>query len=371
MRILFFGTYDGRVHPRVRVLQQGFTALGDEVVECNVPLHLDTAWRVRMLRRPWLLPVLVAHLTVTWWRLWRRSRRLRGPVDAVVVGYLGHFDVHLARRLWPRAPIALDHLVSAGDTAVDRGLQRRRRLVAALQRLDAYAVATADVPFVDTEAHRRLLPADVRGQATVVEVGAPDEWFRPPRERHDEVLRVIFYGLYTPLHGAPVIGEAIDLLASGDLPLRFTMVGHGQDLALTRRLAAADPRVRWLDWVDIERLPEVVASHDVCLGIFGSRPKALRVVPNKVFQGAAAGCAIVTSDTAPQRATLGDAGLFVPPGDPQRLADVLAALATDRTQVLDARHAAYRHAEERFRPRRTVAPLRARLGALADGPSQL
>ena len=45
----------------------------------------------------------------------------------------------------------------------------------------------------------------------------------------------------------------------------------------------------------------MVASHDVCLGIFGDTDKALSVVPTKVYQGAAAGCAVVTSDTAPHR----------------------------------------------------------------------
>src|SRR4249920_2737971 len=112
MRILFIGTYDARRHPRIRTLQEGLAALGDEVVECNAPLGLDTAARVRMLQRPWLLPALAARLMSCWWRLWRTSRSI-GEVDAVVVGYLGHFDVHLARLLWRRVPIALDHIISA------------------------------------------------------------------------------------------------------------------------------------------------------------------------------------------------------------------------------------------------------------------
>src|SRR5436190_23329871 len=111
-RVLFFGTYDARKYPRVQVLQEGFAALGDEVLECNVPLRLNTAARVRMLRRPWLAPVLAAKLAATWIRLIFASRRYRG-VDLVVVGYMGHFDVHLARLLWPRTLVALDHLVSA------------------------------------------------------------------------------------------------------------------------------------------------------------------------------------------------------------------------------------------------------------------
>lgn len=364
MRILFFGTYDVRSHPRVRVLQEGLAALGDEVVECNVPLGLDTDWRVRILRRPWLLPLLVVRLSAAWLLLWRRSRAVRGAVDAVVVGYLGHFDVHLARRLWPRTPIALDHLASARHTAWDRGVHGPR-LVAALDRLDTRAVAAADVPFVDTAAHHALLPAAARDRAEIVAVGAPLDWYRAPRPRDGSSLRVVFFGLYTPLQGTPIIGEAIDLLGERDLPVRFTMIGHGQDHELTRRLAHANPDVRWIDWVAAERLPELVASHDVCLGIFGSGPKALRVVPNKVFQGAAAGCAVVTSDTVPQRTALGPAGIFVPPGDAETLAETLAELAVHPKQVIEARHAAYQRALGAFTPADVVAPLRSRLAACA------
>ena len=32
-RVLFFGTYDSTIYPRVAVLREGFEALGDEVVE--------------------------------------------------------------------------------------------------------------------------------------------------------------------------------------------------------------------------------------------------------------------------------------------------------------------------------------------------
>src|ERR1700753_556024 len=108
------------------------------------------------------------------------------------------------------------------------------------------------------------------------------------------------------------------------------MVARGQDEAETKRAAAANAAVRWLDWVPSDELPALVGAHDVCLGIFGTGEKALRVVPHQVFQGAAAGCAIVTSDTAPQRRTLGDAARLVPPGDPAALADALRELAADR-----------------------------------------
>src|SRR5262249_24049471 len=171
-RVLFFGTYDARRYPRVRVLQEGFVTLGDEVLECNVPLRLDTAARVKMLRRPWLVPVLADKLAATLLRPVPPARGRGG--DLVVVGYMGHFDVHLARLLWPRTPIALDHLVSAHDTALDRGVSSRW-LVLLLGWLDRAAVNATQYPCVDTAEHRERLSIGAQERSVVVPVGAPSE----------------------------------------------------------------------------------------------------------------------------------------------------------------------------------------------------
>lgn len=393
MRALFFGTYDTASHPRVSVLIEGLRAHGIAVTECNAPLGLSTAARVALLRRPWLLPVLAVRLALCWARLVRGARRLPRP-DVVVVGYLGHFDVRLARRIYGRergTTIALDHLIGASDTATDRGVTGglRQRL---LRRLDSGALAAADLVLVDTAEHGEALPAAERGKAVVVAVGAPAPWFveggydganragsasaasltpeqpgrpGPPEQSGQPApLRVVFFGLYTPLQGAPVIGAALAELAGDPSLIEATMCGSGQDLAETRRLAAANPQVRWHDWVPPAELPGLVAGHDVCLGIFGTGPKALRVVPNKVFQGAAAGCAVLTSDTAPQRRLLGTAAVYVPPGDAPALAAALRGLAGDRGALRRARTAALELARGDFTPAAVTAPLARRLATL-------
>jgi glycosyltransferase involved in cell wall biosynthesis len=359
-RVLFFGTYDARKYARVQVLQEGFAALGDEVLECNVPLRLDTAARVRMLRRPWTVPLLALKLAFCWVRLIARARRCRG-VDLVVVGYMGHFDVHLARLLWPRTPVALDHLVSAGDTALDRGASSGW-LVRLLERLDRAAVNAAHFPCVDTPEHRERVGLPARSRAVVVPVGAAKAWFYPPARHAADRLRVVFFGSFTPLQGAPVIGEALRLLAD-DPRFAVTIVGRGQDYDATRTAAGGAGNVEWIDWVEPEQLPYRVACHDVCLGIFGTGPKALRVVPNKVFQGAAAGTAIVTSDTPPQRQELGDAAVFVPAGDAAGLAAELRELADDRDRLWELRRAAFGRANERFHPAAIIEALNVRLPA--------
>ncbi|TMM24147.1 MAG: glycosyltransferase family 4 protein [Actinobacteria bacterium] len=360
-RVLFFGTYDARRYPRVRVLQEGFGALGDDVLECNVPLRLDTAARVRMLRRPWLVPLLAARLAATWIRLIARSRRFRG-VDLIVVGYMGHFDVHLARLLWPRTPVALDHLVSARDTALDRRVSSGW-LVRLLERLDRAAVNAAHFPCVDTAEHRDRVCAAARARSVVVPVGAPSDWFYPPVRSVSDRVRVVFFGSFTPLQGAPVIGEALRLLADDDR-FAFTIVGRGQDYEETRAAAGA-ANAEWIDWVEPEQLPYLVACHDICLGIFGTGPKALRVVPNKVFQGAAAGTAILTSDTPPQRQALGNAAAYAPAGDALALAAELRTLAGDRRRLWELRVAAFARASEQFHPAAVIEALNARLPAPA------
>jgi glycosyltransferase involved in cell wall biosynthesis len=364
MRTIIFGTYDTAMHPRIATIAEGLAARGFDVAECNIPLGLTTADRVDMLAKPWKVGGLAVRLASRWFGLAAKARKLGRP-DAVVVGYLGHFDVHLARLLYPRrkVPIVLDHLISAANTAKDRriaGGGLKQRLLALI---DAAALRAADIVVVDTEEHLEIVPEKYRSKAVVVYVGAPEPWHaaavEPSATAGNGPLKVVFYGLYTPLQGTPVIGAALGRLAGA--PVEVTMIGGGQDEAETKRAAAANTSVRWLDWVPAAELPALVAAHDVCLGIFGTGDKALRVVPNKVFQGAAAGCAVITSDTPPQRRVLGDAAVLVPPGDPEALASALLGLAGDREALLKLRHAARLLAAEQFTPEQVVGPLTDRL----------
>lgn len=362
LRILGFGTYDTATHPRVGIVLDGLRAAGDDVCEANAPLGFTTAERVAMLGRPSSAHRLIRRLIARWWRIGRESTRLRrsGRFDAVVVGYLGHFDVVVARLLFPRTRVVLDLLIFAADTAQDRGVSPGVK-VRLLGWLDALAIRCADTVMVDTDEHLHLLARRHQKKAVVVSVGAPGSWFEagdlaPPSEPTGP-LRVVFFGLFTPLQGTEVVGTALAELV--DRPdVEATMIGSGQDSVRTRAAAAANERVSWTDWVSPNTLPAVVAAHDVCLGIFATNPKSQRVVPNKVYQGAAAGCAIVTSDTPPQRRILDGAALFVPPGDARALAGALRQLATDRAQLACLRGAARARSRTSFTPSAIVDPLR-------------
>jgi glycosyltransferase involved in cell wall biosynthesis len=370
VRILGFGTYDTERHPRVGIILDGLRSHGVVVVEVTAPLRVSTADRVAMLKRPWTALRLVPFMVSSWWSIVRQARRAgrSGAWDAVIVGYLGHFDVIIARLAFPCTTVVLDHLIFAADTARDRGVDTGIR-TKVLGYLDGLAIRCADIVVVDTDEHAALVAASQRHKVEVVKVGASAEWFRAAEQLGPEVataadspLRIVFFGLFTPLQGATVIGEALGHLR-GRSDLTATLIGTGQDYASVRSTVGGDSRVTWLDWVGIHELPAVVAGHDVCLGIFGTGPKAQRVIPNKVYQGAAAGCAIVTSDTPPQRRLLGEAAVLVPPGDAGALAATLARLAEDRAEVRSRRVAMHRLAVGDFSGTEVVIPLLDRLRA--------
>ncbi|MET1132871.1 MAG: glycosyltransferase [Aeromicrobium sp.] len=367
MRIVAFGTYDAAVHPRVAVLIAGLRAWDHDVVELNRPLGYSTAERVALVREPWRLPGFGLRLLRRWASLVRlglKERRRNRP-DAVLVGYLGHFDVVLARLVFGRVPIVLDHLVSASGTVADRGLadrgSLRGRVMVAIDRL---ALACADVVVVDTAERVPALTAGGRRDVVVCPVGASDEWFaaRPAAgDRGDGPLRAIFFGLFTPLQGATTIARAAALLDADD-PIEITLVGRGQDWDEARRIVGDHPAVRWIEWLEPADLIGLVASQDVCLGIFGTTAKALEVVPTKVYQGAAAGCAIVTSDTVSQRRVLGDDAAYVPPGDAEALAGVLRELAVDRGRLALLRERMGARAAREFTAAEAVRPMVSHLG---------
>lgn len=80
-----------------------------------------------------------------------------------------------------------------------------------------------------------MLRPEHRDRAVVVRVGAPKAWFeagssRPARpDDQGPDLSVVFFGLYTPLQGTTMIGEAIGKLAGERV--NWTMIGTGQDRA--------------------------------------------------------------------------------------------------------------------------------------------
>jgi glycosyltransferase involved in cell wall biosynthesis len=244
----------------------------------------------------------------------------------VIVGYPGHFDVPAAKRIARGRPVIFNPLVSLHETLVED----RERFAAGsaparlLLRVDRMALRRADLVVADTEQNARhlaelgALPAD---QVAVCFVGAEERLFAPGW-RPPESFHALFIGKLIPLHGLETILAAARLVP--EIP--FRVVGSGQLDALLRE---RPPNVEWVEWVEYERLPAEIQRAGCALGVFGTSPKAGRVIPNKAFQALACGTPLITADTPAAQELLrdGESALLVPPGDPDALATAVRRLA--------------------------------------------
>jgi len=342
LTVCYFGTYSiGEGYPVNRVLIEGLRRAGATVWECRVGLW-DVAgdpgaskWNAP--RGPTGRLRLAAAWALAWGRLaWRWATG--PPADVVIVGYLGHVDVLLARLL-TRRPVVLNALFSLHDTLVDD-----RRLVApgsalarAIRGLDRLACRAADLVFLDTRAHIDYF---------VSEFGLPPERFRRVFVGSDRAAasasarpptapcRALFVGTFVPLHGAGTIVAAAERLRAADPPIEVRLIGRGQEFEATAEAVARLnlTRVELVGrWVGREELARELADADVCLGVFGGSAKARRVIPSKVFDALAAGKPVITADTPAARELLthGEDAWLCPPEDPDALAAGLLALARD------------------------------------------
>jgi glycosyltransferase involved in cell wall biosynthesis len=291
---------------------------GVDVVERH-----ESVWDGR--RHKWSLGAgTAARIALAEARLLFNSRRDR--FDALIVGYPGHFDVPAARRIARGRPVIFNPLVSLHETLIE---DRERFAPGSaparfLRRVDRMALRRADLVVADTEQNARhlaelgTLPAE---QVAVCFVGAEERLFGPGW-RPPESFHALFVGKLIPLHGLETILAAARL--APEIP--FRVVGSGQLDALLRE---RPPNVEWVDWVDYERLPEETHRAGCALGVFGTSPKASRVIPNKAFQALACGTPLITADTRAAHELLrdGESAVLVPPGDPGALAAAVRRLA--------------------------------------------
>ena len=255
-------------------------------------------------------------------------RGRRQSFDAMIVGYPGHFDMPLARRIARGRPVLFNPLVSLSETLVDdRGrFAQGSPAASVLRQVDRIALRRADLVVADTAQNARHLAElgeIARDRVEVCFVGAEERLFRPgwqPRER----FHALFVGKLIPLHGLETILEAARL--APEIP--FRVVGSGQ---LAGLLDSRPENVEWVGWVEYEQLPGEIQAAGCALGVFGTSAKASRVIPNKAFQALACGTPLITADTPAARELLrdGESALLVPSGDADALAAAVRRLAAE------------------------------------------
>jgi glycosyltransferase involved in cell wall biosynthesis len=129
---------------------------------------------------------------------------------------------------------------------------------------------------------------------------------------------------------------------------------------LTARLGASN--VEFLPRRPVEQLAELIAGSHVCLGAFGTNAKALRVIPNKVFDALACRRPVITGDAPAVREALTDREhvWLCDPGDEEALADAIVTLRDNR----QARDRIAHRGHEQFRRCFSTEALAPEIGAI-------
>lgn len=357
-RICFFGTYE-RDYPRNRTLVEGLKLVGWQVLECHVPLWEKERDKTGRYLGPLSLVLRAVEMKLACLRLLLKYVFTVGRYEVMVVGYIGHFDMPLAWLLtrFPRRSLVFSPLISLHDTLVDdrRSIAEGTFMSRFLRWLDRQTCAKADLVLLDTEAHIDYFVEEFnlpRKRFARVFVGAvepdaleyvngegvngPDAYGDSPSEdasSEDTTFRVMFVGKFIPLHGMPFMLEAANRLK--DVPdIEFHFVGSGQLTDVihetARRLNLEN--VRFTDWIPYEQLHRFLQGWGVCLGIFGTSDKAVRVIPGKVFVALSAGKAVITADSPAVRELLsdGESAVLCRRGDPEALAEAIRRLHGDR-----------------------------------------
>ena len=283
-RVLYFGVHDPG-YPRNQRIRQ----------------YLESRFQAQV-------DILPAQLSGGRW--YRYSRQLWAAVTAkrdydVVV--LAEFSNHFFFASWlaaklSRAVHVVDFFVGLYETQIgDWHLARPGSMRArALRLADRLVLLTADQAFTDTEPRAERFSHYVwnRREILALPVGPPP-WVAKGRPKYAAPRpHFLYYGNYLPLHGLHLFIDAFaDALKEVDCQLTLIGTGGLRDTVepQVRRRIPSD-RFEFLNPVDESTLADYLASCDVVVGVFGSSPKAIEVVPNKVWQGLAAGRTVLTRD---------------------------------------------------------------------------
>lgn len=276
--------------------------------------------------------------------LYQKWKNITGDIDALYVIFMGYYLMPLAWYLARQRgiPVILDTLVSQYDTEVTD----RKRISSFSPRAwflwatDFISCFIADAIVVDTNEHKTFFTETffVNPQKVIIiSVGCRSDLFTPlpqPKKEGDECI-VEFHGGFSPLHGVAYIMEAAKILQDRDEHVRFEIVGAGQLFTAITSMAEEFhlTNVKFFGMQPLQELPRSIARGDICLGIFGTSAKALRIIPNKVYECLSCGKPVITERSPAALEILRDREdvYMVEPGNGADLAEKILELKRDAT----------------------------------------
>jgi len=235
------------------------------------------------------------------------------------------------------------------DIAVNLGVLRNKRVIAALEALERFVYRrSAAVTVIAPRMRRRLLAKGVEPAKVHVIPNFVDMERLAPVSRHndfsrqhalDDLFAVTYAGNMGPAQGLDIVIAAARRLDSA-ARVRFLLMGDGILRGRLTADAAALPggNVTVLPYQPNELMPQIYGASDVCL-VPQAAATGSDAIPSKVYRIMASARPLIAVTEADSDLALlvhaAGCGAVVPPSDAAGLVDVLRAAAAHRDRWRD------------------------------------
>ncbi|MCW5875467.1 MAG: glycosyltransferase family 4 protein [Anaerolineales bacterium] len=228
--------------------------------------------------------------------------------------------------------------------AVEVGVLRNRLLIAASEWLERFLYRRGDQIVANSPGFVAHIRERGGQQVAVVANGADPAMFDPNADgaafRQAHGLQGKFVVLYAGAHGLSndlgvVLSAARQLRGQPEIAL--VLLGDGKDKPALQAQASQMglDNLHFLPPLPKEGVAAALAAADACLAILKPLKLYATVYPNKVFDYMAAGRPVLLAidGVIRQAVAAAGAGVFVPPGRPEALAEAIRELAAQPAQA--------------------------------------
>ena len=302
LSVCVFGTYD-RNYTSNKLILQGLQENNVNVIEVNAMIPVtrldkpeDMNWFEiirRIINKYRIIPVSIKN--------WAKI----ATCDVIYVGYPGHFDVffaYIVAKLLRKKLVFNPLLVIYIGFAEEQGILSKNSLLGkAVKFFEQLAYHACDMVFADTPFQQVFFEKDYampKEKLRVLAIGADDKYYGFTQYTNNKKrLNVVYYGLYSPVHGVEYIIDAAIKLKS-DPDIHFTMVGNGNTFEKNYDLAKKNKlkNITFYHNTPLDQHPAIIQKGDIFLGFLTNTPTVQRVIPNKVYQGLALNKVVLTAD---------------------------------------------------------------------------
>lgn len=260
--------------------------------------------------------------------------------DIIYVGYPGHVDVlpaFLLAKIFGKKLVFNPLIIIYTGLTEEQKIVKKGSLFAAIVKFgESLIYKSCDLVLADTPYQKDHISKEFgvsKDNIKVLPIGADDKIYPyAPKVGEKNMLNVVYYGLYSPIHGVEYLIKAAKLVEK-EKNIKFILVGNGntyeKDYALAKKLKLKNV-VFHKDMTEKDAF-ETLRQSDIFTGFLQDHPVVRRVVPNKVYQGLALGKTVLTAYSPAIEGMLKNEKdvYLVAPNSPESIAAAIIKLKND------------------------------------------